>query len=58
MSWLFNLCGCLLMGQLMVWAEVFKGREEFTIALAHKKTGYPFGVALTKVGAPRRHRRE
>ena len=40
--------GALLLGQMMIWGEVFHGREEFTIELAHKKTSYAFGTVLTR----------
>jgi formate/nitrite transporter len=48
LSWVTNFCGALLLGQLMLWGEVFHDREGFTIELALKKTHYPFGATLVK----------
>ncbi|PNW83809.1 hypothetical protein CHLRE_04g217915v5 [Chlamydomonas reinhardtii] len=48
LSWWCNLAGCLIMAQLVVWAELFHGKESFPIFLAHKKTSYPFGATVVK----------
>lgn len=36
-SYFGNLLGALFLGWLMIWGEVFEGRDEFTIYLAEKK---------------------
>eukprot|EP00878_Enallax_costatus_P042132 GHUV01049174.1.p1 GENE.GHUV01049174.1~~GHUV01049174.1.p1 ORF type:complete len:143 (-),score=7.99 GHUV01049174.1:125-553(-) len=45
---LFFYPGSLLLSQFMVWGDVFRHREEFTIELALKKCSYSFGATLTK----------
>lgn len=48
LSYLTNLCGALLMLQLMVWGEVFHHREGFTVELSVKKTSYDFWPTLVR----------
>ena len=48
MSYVANLAGSLLLGQLMIWGEVFEGREGFTIELAMKKTSHGFVPTMVK----------
>ncbi|KAL4440622.1 hypothetical protein ABPG75_003623 [Micractinium tetrahymenae] len=47
-SYLCNLVGALLLVGLMVGGEVFEGRGDFVVELAHKKVSHPFGVTLCK----------
>ncbi|KAL4420050.1 hypothetical protein ABPG77_007489 [Micractinium sp. CCAP 211/92] len=47
-SYLCNLVGALLLVGLMVGGEVFEGRGDFVIELAHKKVSHSFGVTLCK----------
>ncbi|KAG2433997.1 hypothetical protein HYH02_012458 [Chlamydomonas schloesseri] len=48
LAWWCNLAGCLIMAQLVVWAQLFHGKESFPIFLANKKTSYPFGATVVK----------
>lgn len=47
-SYFANLCGALLLMQMFYAGEVFHGREDFTISLAHAKTSHPFGVTVIR----------
>lgn len=47
-SYLLNLAGALLVGQLLLWSGVLGGSREFVLELAAKKTSLPFGVALVR----------
>ncbi|GFR51079.1 hypothetical protein Agub_g13405 [Astrephomene gubernaculifera] len=48
-AWFSNLCGCLIMAQLVVWAGLFAPpKNEFPIYLAHKKTSATFGATVCK----------
>ncbi|GIL51906.1 hypothetical protein Vafri_7812 [Volvox africanus] len=48
-AWWSNLAGCLIMAQLVVWAQLFAGpKSAFPIYLAHKKTAATFGATVVK----------
>lgn len=47
-SYFANLCGALMVMQLMTWGEVFDHREDFSVELSFKKTKYAFGPTFVK----------
>lgn len=47
-SYFANMCGALLVMQLMLWGDVFHHREGFSLELSLKKTSYDFGPTLVK----------
>lgn len=47
-SYFCNLAGALMLMGLMTAGEVFSGRSDFVIELAHKKTSHSFAVTFVK----------